>query len=120
MKYLAIGLMLGFSINGFASSDENKELECRTYGFGSAGGGISCVSKASIKRDIAELQKIELEKKLLELQIKKAQKEWDNSVSFEEKVDSLQKKFKKMLPEKSVDKKKNKEEPVLMDDKESE
>jgi len=34
------------------------------------------------------------------LQIKKAQKEWDQSVSFEEKVDSIQKKIKNLIPEK--------------------
>lgn len=75
------------------SSEDNKELECQTYYVSNGGGAISCVSKASIERD-------KLEKKLLELQIKKAQKEWEQSVSFEEKVDTLQKKIKNLIPDK--------------------
>lgn len=98
MKYL---LLIIIMVSGQAfSSEDNKELECQTYYVTNGGGAISCVSKASIARDKAELKRAELEQKLLALQIKKAQKEWDHSVSFEEKVDTLQKKIKNLIPEK--------------------
>lgn len=71
MKYLILTLLIGSSAHAFTS--ENGELICSTidtYGMHEKAVAISCVSKASIEKDKAQLKLIKLQIKKLELEMK--------------------------------------------------
>lgn len=71
--------LLFFSITSY-SQVQNQNLECSTTYSGNSVGGVSigCVSKASIERDKAQTRLLEIQIKLAEIQLRKAQKDEAN------------------------------------------